>query len=733
MTPEHGVHFDTSSAVRSLNEKDGRDGVLPLGWFRTIIQFNKTDVNRWPEYSQSWGSTSLGSIDVALWAIALSPSNLSPDAGCILATLSSNMDLTLWTAAKNCLKGEWVKVYEVTPFLLDLFASNDGQASAAAQVLNAQIVSVAWSSQPDFGLIPSPIVDGSLLVAGSRAGSLIFLRFQPDQTIQHLFTTTVIDTWVTHLTFSSWTLVKAGTCESYLSCAASGGSVSVIKITQSIKEGSSQSGSNAELQMTVDLSPRILYQPDKTGVTALSWVESLGRGRVLAHCKPGVLHLWCEPSPSLGWSGYRSFRLPTVKLSTGSSSFHPASGLRYIRRKDVLILALFDGSFHVIHNFSREPSLVPAVDAESLTSERLSKTIRLAFSQVEQNVQYDDVNRITGLESYDGSATFFWIQEASHPSDFSYKHDAKHNSMFMTVKAWDDTDNDALIQELSEVLNHTKASAGFAPLYLLRPFLFRLRDKKVLSVLHSRVLDTIKPESPDHSTSVTVPSWTSLTPETRSQFRTSMTRNLFGWDVLLSLRMRLSLADFAWKLSENETKQNECGYIAQILLTTISHRVLRTIIRHLVASVQILTANDFPFVMRMVVQSLLPGSPPDLSEEGHRLSAIVQASLPVPAVNTFNELCPACRVEVPLQDITTAVCSNGHTWARCSITTFILSTPLVRTCIGCSRKAFLPLSTPNAPATQNWLPPAAQGWVVEELLEAVHRCLFCNNSFVNLL
>jgi general transcription factor 3C protein 4 len=154
--------------------------------------------------------------------------------------------------------------------------------------------------------------------------------------------------------------------------------------------------------------------------------------------------------------------------------------------------------------------------------------------------------------------------------------------------------------------------------------------------------------------------------------------------------------------------------------------------------------------MRMVVQSLLPGSPPDLSAEGDHLSAITQAALSVPAVNTFNELCPACQVEVPLQDITTAACSNGHTWgkscltatllcaypslaARCSITTFILSTPLVRTCIGCSRKAFLPLSTPNAPVDQNWLPPAARGWVVEELLEAVNRCLFCNNSFVNLL
>ena len=31
--------------------------------------------------SAAWGAASLGSIDVALWAIAFSPSNLSPDAG----------------------------------------------------------------------------------------------------------------------------------------------------------------------------------------------------------------------------------------------------------------------------------------------------------------------------------------------------------------------------------------------------------------------------------------------------------------------------------------------------------------------------------------------------------------------------------------------------------------------------------------------------------------------------
>lgn len=71
--------------------------------------------------------------------------------------------------------------------------------------------------------------------------------------------------------------------------------------------------------------------------------------------------------------------------------------------------------------------------------------------------------------------------------------------------------------------------------------------------------------------------------------------------------------------------------------------------------------------------------------------------------------------------------------ARCSITTFILSTPWVRTCIGCSRKAFLPLSMRSSPEQPSWLPTVARGWVVEELLEAVCRCLYCNNTFVRIL
>jgi hypothetical protein len=50
-----------------------------------------------------------------------------------------------------------------------------------------------------------------------------------------------------------------------------------MKITQTMKEGPSQSGLDTEFQVTVDSSPGIIYQLDKTGVTALSWVETPGK------------------------------------------------------------------------------------------------------------------------------------------------------------------------------------------------------------------------------------------------------------------------------------------------------------------------------------------------------------------------------------------------------------------------------------------------------------------------
>ncbi|KAG6898898.1 hypothetical protein C0993_003000 [Termitomyces sp. T159_Od127] len=346
--------------------------------------------------------------------------------------------------------------------------------------------------------------------------------------------------------------------EALVASAAADGSVQIAKLTQSYNNETDLGP--PELLLTFEASEKIV-QPDKTGLTALSLVEVLRKKCILVCCKPGKVHLWCHSSSQLGWSGPRSYRLKTQKISVGSSALHPASGIQYISRQDILVLTLFDGSFHVIYNLSSEPTMIPQSDDIVVTSENLSQAVRSVFVQTENDVDFGDMNRITGLTSYDGSATFIWIQEASRPSDFSYKHDAKHNSTLLVSSLWNDSDDDSLVNELQEMLDEAKTStsfpyllyflrfhfataAGLAPPYLLRPFLFHLQDRTRLVNHYPRILEILKQQNDDHSLLVNVPTWTSMTPELRRIFRTSLMQHLFGWDTLFSLRMRLSIADF---------------------------------------------------------------------------------------------------------------------------------------------------------------------------------------------
>ncbi|KAJ7916764.1 putative zinc-finger of transcription factor IIIC complex-domain-containing protein [Mycena leptocephala] len=731
MTPDHGLNFEPSSAIKSIPDKDKASDEENLGWYRTLIQFDRPIEYLWPEQSQDWNAIVLGSVDIALWAVTLSPSNISAHAGCIVAALSSSMDLTLWTAARNGLKGEWMKIYDITPFLLDHYS----EESNTVRALKSQVISIKWSQQANFGLIPTPVENGSLLIAGNRAGMLLFLRYH-NSSVELTETLFIANQWIVCLGISSWAAVEPGKCDAYVAYATDNGVVGVIKIRQTLESipATSPFGLNLSIRVTIESSPFEICTPDQRPCTTLEWVE-IKESLILVFSKAGVIYLWRSPHSADGWSGLRA--LPIVRpssLSEGMSPFHPLSGLHYIRRKDALMFCLFDGSFHIIHNLSLDPSWTPSNPENNLTTQNLSIVARSIFTRVEPGtVDAELENRISGMASYDGSATVTWVHEACRPADFSYKHDAKHNSIFLVARMWDDTDDEALLQDLTDVLQNSRVSSGFSPAHLLRPIFFNLHPRK-LNALHSRILNILRPDFSDHSTAINIAPWTGeLIPEMRSEFRNSLTRHLYGWDVMLLLRMRLSLADFAWKVSETSEKRDMCGAIAQTLLNTISHRVLRTIMRHLVAAVHCLKPIDVPFVLRMVVQSLLAGSPSDLTSEGEHLSTVLRSVVPVDSdvFMGLNESCPACMAEVPLQDITSAVCPRGHTWLRCSITTFILSTPLVRTCVGCSRKAFLPLSSRDASTTANWLPEAGRGWVVEELLEAVHRCLFCGNSFVS--
>ncbi|KAJ7483210.1 transcription factor IIIC subunit delta N-term-domain-containing protein [Mycena latifolia] len=735
LTPDRGVHL---SAQLPGNVQDSH-----VNWFSTMIDFNPRDVHSWPAGTQEWGAISLGSMDVGLRAISCSPSNLTGNGGCVAAILSSNMDFSFWHTPKNTIRGEWVKLYEATPFIAEL--TSQEPYSKAEQTIRSQITSLSWSSHADFDVSPAPRLNSSLLVTGTRAGTLMFLRFK-NSALEHVATHEVSDQWITHLAFSSWTAVAGEKSEIKLAYGIADGSVGLMKITQSLYSVPSSTGFSLDftIQTHVEKISPIILQPDNTGITALSWIFPPGN-MILVRNTPGVVSLWSGNSTStLSWSGHRSLRLCTQKLSVGSSSLQPVSGLHYVAQEDALLVSLFDGSIHVIRSLTKEPGLANTPSLDELTSQGLSRFLRSAFTRTEkEKVSKRDVNRVSGMIPYDGSSVVLWVQESSQPSNFDYRYDVLHESTFVgkrdslnPARLLQPPPHDVFLRELSSILM-TKASLGATPLHLLRPIFLRLQD---LLAIQPRVLETLLEGVDRYPPSPILAPWPSESgPQLRAEFRKSLNLHMFGCNVLHSLRLRFAYYSNgpSQRNIPDLSKADEFDDAAQQLLRTISFIVLTILCRHLSAVVTCLQENDIPFLMRIALQSSHPCAPSELRSDAEILLDAVSSHIPsfsreAREKEAMEEICPACGLVVYFDGDSDA-CPNGHTWGRCTVTSFILSTPMLRTCTGCTRKTFLPRSCYSAPeAASSWLPPAAASWVVEELLEAVSRCLFCGNNLVSL-
>ncbi|KAJ8085355.1 hypothetical protein PM082_011017 [Marasmius tenuissimus] len=768
ITPEPGINHDLyavlpsalQGATLSNEPKQNENGTeltaqLTLNWFRTMIQYDlkAPDVCRWPDFSQEFSAVSLGSIDPSIWSVTFSPSDVAPNAGCIMAILTANMDLSLWRATKNALKGEWIKILDIPPILLETF---DLSLTSLHQTLSSQVVSIEWTQQADFRVQPTPRIDGSLLICGSRAGMLIFLRFNStESTVDVIDTLHLSKEWITHISATAWTVAEPGICRATVAYTTSLGNIGVVDVTQTLSQPNE--GQQPSVLCALERPENGIVAQKAVGVTALKWFEVPNRGPILAYTTPGLLRLWSSPlATETPWSGTLTFVLKTPHVHVASSSMHPAVGLEYLPLDDTLLICLLGGSFQVVKLLSTAPTL------DEGSGEEMTRSARRVFERVEYLNQVRtgpigeekrekdrddkekkdvrmtkaDANTTCAMSSYDAAGVMVWIHEPTRPADFSYKHDAKHNSMLVVARLRDGFTDAELLGLLTTRISTCKTASGFSPLHILRPVLFHMRSRSLLDRLHAEFIrifglqeydSTIMSDNID-LTALKSQEISSQSLDARRNFRKSLTMHLFGWDLLMSLRMRLSLADCGWKLTEDPQKRVDYGDVAGILLTAICHRNLRTMLKHLAAVTSAFTIDDVPFVLRMVVQSLLPGAPPELSAEGENLSTIVHAMFDDQATGGLNELCPACHVQVPLENIVNAKCSNGHVWSRCSVTTFILSTPDVRTCIGCTRKAFLPLCMHKTTVKME-----LKGWFVEELLEAVQRCLFCGNAFVSVL
>ncbi|KAK1231489.1 hypothetical protein PQX77_005400 [Marasmius sp. AFHP31] len=358
---------------------------------------------------------------------------------------------------------------------------------------------------------------------------------------------------------------------------------------------------------------------------------------------PGLLHLRSSPSPTeTSWSGTLTYILKTPHVHVASSSMHPAVGLEYLPFEDTLLMrAPGEEMTCNTRRISEKLEYLNQVRTGPIGEEKREKD-RDDKEKKDVRMTKSDANTTCAMSSYDGAGVMAWI------------HD------------------------------------GFAPLHILRPVPFHMRSRSLLDRLHMvfiRIFGLQDSDSTIMSDNIDVTAWkfqeiSSQSLGARREFRESLTMHLFGWDPLMSLRMRLSLADYGRKLSEDPQKRLEYGNVAGVLLTAICHRNLRTMLKHLAAVALSFTSmlsyvfsllrlvnatkkpvDDVPFVLRMVVRSLLPGAPPELSAEGENLSTIVHRMFNDQATGGLNELCPACHIQVSWENIVNAKCLNGHVWS----------------------------------------------------------------------
>ncbi|KAF8591852.1 hypothetical protein K439DRAFT_1536430 [Ramaria rubella] len=717
LTPSTGIKFDPSSVITASLAQSTNKNVKgdPLSWYRNMIELEKAPMHHWPLESQDWGTVSLGSLDMSWSAITLSPSNLSKWSCCVMVALNTNLEVSLWAPAKNHLTGEWVKVQDITQVIKD---SEKTLPTAIQKTLNAQVHSISWSHQISFG--DRVCHDGSLLALGNRAGRVIFLRLPQmnnDQELQAIASLDVADDWVTQLAWSSWTKLQSGCFKASLACGIADGGIVIVLVSLFLDHDPQRPGVHPRFTFTLAADGRPCCLSDGSALTALTWVESKFHAPILVYSKPGVIHLQRMSSDlPLAWDGDRALALQLHPVSSSSTPFAAVSGCIYYAQHDALQISLYDGSFHTIHSISSSPTLVPF--SKELITDDLTSQVRAVFSIAQGKVNFSDACRMAGVLDYDSAGTVGWLHEKDNPDDFSYKHDAKHSSIFIITRLW--REERFVLEHLASLLHTTNFNA--APTHALRGIYLHLREKKFIEAHQARILELLQPEPFNELASYLLPPTGIQAPISKLDLRQTLASALFMRNDIYSCRLKLGVA-------------MQCSVSLFTLSDNITCFQMRAVLRHFDCFVGLLEEDDRDFVRRWIIQCLMQRAPHIQQEATFLANRLGISDDLLAASSEVQEHCPACQAVIPLGTESSAVCPNGHVWARCSVTSFILATPFVRTCVGCCRKALLPLSQRPSPELDGLvsLPPSARSWLVQELLEAAYWCTFCGNRFVRVL
>lgn len=121
--------------------------------------------------------------------------------------------------------------------------------------------------------------------------------------------------------------------------------------------------------------------------------------------------MYATPSPTTSWSGLLDIRLQNQTTSRNSSELHPCCGIEYNYENDSVILAIADGSLHVVEDMGGVPRYVSSLEV-GLSSHGLSALARNLFLKNEGRGTTDAATgKISGMTSICNGSILLWVFE----------------------------------------------------------------------------------------------------------------------------------------------------------------------------------------------------------------------------------------------------------------------------------------------------------------------------------
>ncbi|KDE07454.1 hypothetical protein MVLG_02319 [Microbotryum lychnidis-dioicae p1A1 Lamole] len=704
-------------------ERANADDPTPLPAFRTTIPIEKKDLINWGGWANEIhvGTAASGSLEHFWRDAAWSPLGLGPLGGCALVALSNNNEAIVYEPQKNAHKSQWVTAFDISSHLIRLLLRDEDPTTPASdkpietqedrrrlatKIWECQSTAVAWSSA-----VTGAYGDFSILAIGHRSGHVSLWRraHNGDLSILHRYRLDPQASWITLLSWSNWIPSHDGTTTTGLLAATdSKGQTWVVEVSQFVSAGrpllSDQEAAPSEKTEDVwATKPIVVCETDQ-------------RPPTLAFTKLGtVTFIDLEPNTSEDpTSTYQPESSYELELTTqgdwmGTTPFAPCSGIEWYASSKILILSLESSAFYILAKTEAQWHFIDSsesvedgypVTTTSAQVTRIARQVFLrTFSQTyatrarRQELQaaggtWKKGARIYGLTGFGEDGELGWLYENVVPDVMNYKAIGHTRTQFVVLPILGDVKGEKQRERLQKLLGEPRNPLESSPLAVLRAFL-RYADETISNFAWtSSILTLLEAESIPLET----PIINSLID--RPTTAQAIYDHLYLDAALNALRYRELVTRFlARHTALPKGLKRRTGEVHRALARRIVHQVVTRLGELMSSAQEHLMPTELPISGRILLTSASFTNAPLKFED----PSDVSSSLPDPDTlqHTFggSEHCPACSSPIALEGVRAARCERGHVWERCSITLKVVDTVVVRTCVGCERKALMGLGS----------------------------------------